>query len=74
MLLLETPSGGRIDHDEGDFVGGVRCFRLTLFVEHFLCISTLMCKFLWKSRIRDLVWEYGIGGGKEGERGGEIYP
>lgn len=57
MLLLETPSGGRIGHDEGDFVGGVGCFRLTLFVEHFLCVSILMSKFLWKSRGRDLVWE-----------------
>lgn len=55
MLLLETPSRGRIGHDEGDFVCGVGCFRLALFVEHFLCISVLMGKFLWENRGRALL-------------------
>lgn len=46
MLLFETPAGGRIGHDEGDFISGMGGFGLALFVEHFLCVAVLMCKIL----------------------------
>lgn len=54
MLLFEGPSGGRIGHHEGDFIGGMGCFGFTLFIEHFLCIAVLMCQFLWGNRVEGI--------------------
>lgn len=48
--MLERPVRWRVGHDEGDFVGGVGCFGLAFFVEHFFGVAGVRGFWLVESR------------------------
>jgi S-formylglutathione hydrolase FrmB len=53
-VFVQGPVSWRVDHDKGHFVGGVGCFGVALFVEHFFGVAAMMGILV--NRLGILVW------------------